>query len=464
MTISTHGALSRLHKFAGVIIAPFLIVAALSGFLYALAPTFEPWIYHDEVTATAPGNPRSLDEQIAAAQREHPDGDVVRVEPSEDPQETTRVLFDDPTAPNSSYTQAVFVDPVDLHITGELQQYGGSRALPFRTWASNGHRTLWLGEPGRLYAELAASWLGALSILGLYLWLKRKQRNKKQPSKVLALHARVGAWLLPGFLFLTVTGLTWSLVAGASIGKMREELNWKEPSVATSVAEAGASTGVGEHAGHSGHAGHKGHASHAGHAGHENAAELAGAQTALSAARSQGLTGVLEMIPPEKPGDAWGVREARAAFKLRSDAVAVTPNGEVIDRINSADWPLAAQLTSWLIQLHMGTLFGIYSQIALAALALGLLVVSGAGLWMWWTKPRRGLPELKITPAVLAGVVAYSIIAPLFGASLVIFFLGDWIVRRLRAPQRGRGAAAGETTPRPRGESSSRSLATDRSG
>ena len=117
MTISTHGALSRLHKFAGVIIAPFLIVAALSGFLYALAPTFEPWIYHDEVTATAPGNPRSLDEQIAAAQREHPDGHVVQVEPSEDPQETTRVLFADPSAPNASYTRAVFVDPVDLHLS-----------------------------------------------------------------------------------------------------------------------------------------------------------------------------------------------------------------------------------------------------------------------------------------------------------------------------------------------------------
>ena len=458
MTISTHGALSRLHKFAGVIIAPFLIVAALSGFLYALAPTFEPWIYHDEVTATAQGSPRSLDEQIAAAQRQHPDGTVVRVEPSEDPQETTRVLFDDPTAPNSSYAHAVFVDPVDLHITGELQQYGGSRALPFRTWVSNGHRTLWLGEPGRLYAELAASWLGALSILGLYLWLKRKQRNKKQPSTVLALHARVGAWLLPGFLFLTVTGLTAPRDAGTRRRTGRPELNGPHPSVRRSGAEAGASTGAGEHANHAGHAGH------AGHTGHHGAAELAGAQTAESTARSQGLTGVLEMTSPEKPGDAWGVREARAAFKLRSDAVAVTPNGEVIDRINSADWPLAAQLTSWLIQLHMGTLFGIYSQVALAVLALGLLVVSIAGLWMWWKKPRRSLPELKITPAVLAGVVAYSIIAPLFGASLLLFFLGDWIVRRLRAPKRDRGAAAREVTPRPRGESSSRSLSTARNG
>ena len=112
----------------------------------------------------------------------------------------------------------------------------------------------------------------------------------------------------------------------------------------------------------------------------------------------------------------------------------------------------------------MGTLFGIYSQVALAVLALGLLVVSIAGLWMWWIKPRRNLPELKITPAVLAGVVAYSIIAPLFGASLVIFFLGDWIVRRVRAPQRGWNAAAGESTLRPQGEFSSRSLSTVRNG
>ena len=130
------------------------------------------------------------------------------------------------------------------------------------------------------------------------------------------------------------------------------------------------------------------------------------------------------------------MREARAAFKLRSDAVAVTPNGEVIDRIDSADWPLAAQLTSWLIQLHMGTLFGIYSQVALAVLALGLLVVSIAGLWMWWIKPRRSLPELNY-PAVLAGWWLLDHRAALWRFAVALF-LGDWIVRRVRAPQRGR--------------------------
>ena len=478
MKTTTHGALSRLHKFAGVIVAPFLIVAALSGFFYALAPTLEQWVYHDEITATAQGSPRSLDDQIAAAQRQHPGAAVAAVEASEDPEETTRVLFTDPDAKSPSYTHAVFVDPVDLRITGEEQQYGGSRALPLRTWLSNGHRTLWLGEPGRIYAELAASWLGALTIAGVYLWLKRRKKSQKKNNKALRVHARLGSWLLPGFLFLTITGLTWSMVAGSNIGKVREELNWKEPSVATSVAEAGAGTGAGEgsgaHAGHEGHGGHEGHAGHSGGEVTDNDV-LEGAQTALSTARSEGLTGVLRMTPPEQAGDAWTVREGRAAYKLRSDAVAVTADGRVIDRINSADWPLAARLTSWLIQLHMGTLFGIYSQVALAALALGLLVISIAGLWMWWNKPRRRLPELKITPAVVAGVVIYSIIAPLFGASLLLFFAGDWLVRRLRPQSRSRSRSGSQSGPgrsngdsgptaRPRGESSSRIPSTVQNG
>jgi len=62
------------------------------------------------------------------------------------------------------------------------------------------------------------------------------------------------------------------------------------------------------------------------------------------------------------------------------------------------------------------------------------IVIGIDGLWTWWNKPRRRLPELKITPAVVAGVVIYSIIAPLFGASLLLFFAGDWLGRRVGAP------------------------------
>ncbi|MGO2653765.1 hypothetical protein ACTXJY_10325 [Corynebacterium casei] len=55
------------------------------------------------------------------------------MESFEDPAKTTRVLFDDPELESSSYRQAVFVDPGSLEVTGDLVQYGSSRALPLRT-------------------------------------------------------------------------------------------------------------------------------------------------------------------------------------------------------------------------------------------------------------------------------------------------------------------------------------------
>lgn len=132
------------------------------------------------------------------------------MESFEDPAKTTRVLFDDPA----------------LEVTGDLVQYGSSRALPLRTWISEGHRQLWLGDPGRIYSEVAASWLGILALAGGWLWWAKRKKKR-------SLHSALGIWLLPGFLFLTVTGLTWSSMAGGNIANLRAELDWTQPSVNT---------------------------------------------------------------------------------------------------------------------------------------------------------------------------------------------------------------------------------------
>lgn len=91
MSISNHGAMSRLHKTAGVLIAPFLIVAALSGFFYALAPSIESVVYKKEIVASGSAEAHSLDEQIAAAQKVHPDLQVSKVQAFEEGK-TTRAL------------------------------------------------------------------------------------------------------------------------------------------------------------------------------------------------------------------------------------------------------------------------------------------------------------------------------------------------------------------------------------
>jgi uncharacterized iron-regulated membrane protein len=74
--------LRRLHFYVGVLVAPFLMVAALTGLLYTITPQLDQIAYHDQLhvaevgTSTVP-----LAEQVAAAQAVVPDGTVTLVAP-----------------------------------------------------------------------------------------------------------------------------------------------------------------------------------------------------------------------------------------------------------------------------------------------------------------------------------------------------------------------------------------------
>lgn len=426
----------RVHTLAGLFIAPLILVAAFSGFFYALAPTIETWVYKSELTATSSSPAQPVAKQIEAAKRIQPDLDVAKVQIPDEEGKTTRVLFADPTLPSESYNRAVFVDPGDLHITGELTQYGSASSLPFRAWLSEGHRNLWLDEPGRIYSETAATWLGPMAVTGVAMWwFMRKQKNQRNPKKksrrqAMQRHTLIGLVAAPGLIFLCISGLTWSHFAGDNIAAVREELNWMAPEPNTSInGEQDAQDGG------SGHAGHGEHAGHAGHAGHSGTAEIdmAQADTALQVGRNEGLTGTLQLAPPSAPGQAWTVSEPRQAYKMHNDAITVNgENGEVIDRLPFSSWPIAAQLTSWIIQLHMGTLFGLVSQIALALLALGIGALVVYGYIMWWRRrggknngTRVDLRELnwKHWTALVILLGGYSVIAPLFAVSGAVLFV-----------------------------------------
>ena len=426
----------RVHTLAGLFIAPLILVAAFSGFFYALAPTIETWVYKTELTATSSSSAQPVAKQIEAAKRIHPDLDVEKVQIPDEEGKTTRVLFADPSLSSESYTRAVFVDPGDLHITGELTQYGSAASLPFRAWLSEGHRSLWLGEPGRIYSETAATWLGPMAVTGVAMWwFMRKQKNQRKPKKksrrqAMQRHTLIGLIAAPGLVFLCVSGLTWSHFAGDNIATVREELNWMAPEPNTNISgEQSAQIGG------SGHAGHGEHAGHAGHSGHSGTVEidLAQADTALQVGRNEGLTGTLQLAPPSEAGQAWTVSEPRQAYKMHNDAITVNgENGQVVDRLPFSSWPIAAQLTSWIIQLHMGTLFGLVSQIALALLALGIGALVIYGYIMWWRRrggknngARVDLRELTWKHWVVLGILlgGYSVIAPLFAVSGAILFV-----------------------------------------
>ncbi len=72
----------RLHFYAGVLVAPFLLVAAATGFLYAGAFQAERLVYAHELTVPVGDRELPISQQVAAARTAHPEGTVSAVRPS----------------------------------------------------------------------------------------------------------------------------------------------------------------------------------------------------------------------------------------------------------------------------------------------------------------------------------------------------------------------------------------------
>ncbi|MFD7770537.1 PepSY-associated TM helix domain-containing protein [Streptomyces sp. NPDC059787] len=436
----------RLHFYAGVLVAPFLLVAALTGLLYAASYQAEKIVYDHELTVPVGDRKLPVSEQVAAAREAHPEGTISAVRPSPEADATTRVMLSGIPGVDPGHTLAVFVDPYTAKVRGELEQYGSSGALPLRTWIDEFHRDLHLGEPGRLYSEFAASWLWVIAGGGLVLWFSRRRAQRKFRGtggrrRTLALHGGVGVWAAAGFIFLSATGLTWSTYAGANIGELRTSLGQETPSVSAAAA--------GEHAGHDAAGGTAGDAAHG-----------VGLDKVLAAARAEGLGDPVEIVPPADEKSAYVVRQIQRSWPEKQDSAAVDPaSGEVTDVLRFDDYPVLAKLTRWGIDLHTGSLFGLVNQIALMALALTLILLIVWGYRMWWQRGRgsafgrpipRGawqqVPPYVLVP-LLAAIAVLGYFVPLLGIPLAVFLAVDIVLGEV-AHRRGRRTYGSGTAAR----------------
>ncbi|MEU7214398.1 PepSY-associated TM helix domain-containing protein [Nocardia iowensis] len=450
----------RLHFYAGIFVAPFILVAAVTGALYAISPTLESIVSRDLLTVEASGAPKPLSEQISAAVATQPQLALAAVAPAPGAEDTTRVLFTDPSL-GESERRAVFVNPYTAQPVGESVVYGSSGALPMRTWIDRLHRDLHLGEPGRLYSELAASWLWIIGLAGLVVWVRRVRTRRNRNSagwlfapdrsqngcgRTVNWHGSVGMWVLPIVLLLSATGMSWSTYAGANITELRQQLSWTTPAVTTALPGSAAPVhdSGGEH-----HGGHQ-----AAPAPADPTERIAQVDRVYRTARANGLTQAVEIGIPAEPGRAFAVKERRMPGTYTVDAVAVDgATGSVTDRLDYADWPLMAKLTNWGIQFHMGLMFGLLNQLLLLAAMVGLITVLLRGYLMWWRRrptrsssgrlamgraPRRGALR-RSSPWLALPVVAAAVLigwfAPLVGISLLAFLAVD-VLRGLTARMR----------------------------
>lgn len=412
----------RIHFYAGVFVAPFLVVACLTGLAYVFSPQLSDAIYADELLVGAHSGPvLPLDTQIAAALATQPEGTLSSVVVQSDPDRTTAVVLAVPGLA-ADVERTVYVDPYTGQVRGALDTWFD--APPVQTLLDGLHRNLLLGEPGRLYSELAASWLPVLVLGGLALWIGKRRSRRKVAATLLAplgmrpgrarmmgWHGSMGIWLALALLFISATGLTWSHYAGERFSAAVVAVHGSSLQLA---AEPVPVRDVGRVA----------------------------VQTAVDAGRDAGLADLLKVTVPAEPGAPFTVSEDADTWPVQRDAVAVDPyTGQITETVRWRDYPLMAKLTRIGILAHMGSLFGLVSQLALTAMAVGLLCVLFWGYRMWWQRrptrqgrmsrtapaPRgvlRGLSQPVVFVIVLI-TVAVGWAIPLLGISLLIFLATD---------------------------------------
>nr|WP_240629956.1 PepSY-associated TM helix domain-containing protein [Brenneria alni] len=460
----------RLHFYIGIFVGPFIFIAALTGTLYVLTPQIENRIYADQLFTQNHGVPYSLANQIAAAQAalgHHHKARLIAIRPAPTQGETTRVMFASSEL-GPSESRAIFIDPATLEIRGDETVYGTSGILPFRIWLDYLHRGLLLGDIGRNYSELAASWLWVAALGGVLIWwvtrrsaIPDRQRNKKvsrtsaaQKRRLRHWHTSLGLCLMVGLLFFSATGLTWSQWAGSNIAVVRNLLGWQTPTVKTQIINgpmAGSiHTHVTEHMAADIHAEH--HSPMPMSHSVDNRPEMF--DQVLAVARNAGIDAKkIEIKPAGSPVQAWTVTEIDRAWPTQVDAVSVNPSTlEIVDKTDFTTFPLAAKLTRWGVDAHMGVLFGLPNQLLLAVFGLGLCTTIVWGYRMWWIRrPRHNgannpvktltsaLLQVRLFPRMLLIVTTglLAICLPLMGVSLLLFMLIDvtrWHLNRMVAP------------------------------
>lgn len=418
--------LLRLHFYVGLFVGPFLLIAALTGLLYTIAPQLETSVHAEQLRVPAIGaRTVPMAEQVEAARAAVPEGTLKSARPPSTADGTTRVVFASPET-KEGYTRTAFIDPYTGQSRGVLDTYG--EWLPVRAWLDDLHRNLHLGEPGRIYSELAASWLWVLALSGLVLWWARVRKARRGadggPGRVrrlllprggrgrgrlLSWHGSIGVWALLGMLFLSMTGLTWSTYAGANVSQWRTALSWQAPSVTEDLPSGGPGVPAAE--------------------------QPQTVQRVLTAARTAGLAGPLE-VSVTKEGGPWEVSQTKRSWPVAQDSMAVDPeSGTVLSRLAFTDWPVMAQLANLAIDTHMGLLFGLPNQIALAVLAAGIATMVILGYRMWWLRrPTRGTGDRLAGPPgagrapsrIALGTMVLLAIGlgaafPVLGGSLLLF-------------------------------------------
>ncbi|HEY9746986.1 MAG TPA: PepSY domain-containing protein [Oculatellaceae cyanobacterium] len=435
---SLYAFIWRWHFFAGILIAPFLLIFAITGGLFLFKPQIESALYQHVEQVRPAVTSISAEQQVTAALTAFPDSKIEAYTPPTQAGRSGLVRLITP----SGEKLTVGINPHSGQVLGSINE----KQRPMQI-IRNLHGKLLLGLPGEMLQELAASWAFILVLTGIYLWWPRQREHfltalfPRPGLSGRALwrnwHTITGVWISGLLIFLIITGLPWSVVSGDLIHRSAGMLGQGMPDTGVSWDGSGSRTvkSIVEDEWTTEHA-HK--LAGEGHASTSHANTPLPLPRVLQIAEQLALPAAFEVRMPVNEHGVYSLVTVRNLPEQVAFVHLDQYTGQVIRDIRWKDFGPLAQAIALGVALHEGRYFGLPNQLLGLFACLGLILLVVTGLCMWWQRRPRGtlaaptVPKgYRPGPIVISLIVLLSLMIPLWGLSLVVVWLLDQISQRI---------------------------------
>jgi uncharacterized iron-regulated membrane protein len=475
----------RLHFYAGIFVAPMLVLMAVTGLIILYTQPILEWSDGSLLKVADTGQTVGLQQQEQAVQAAFPSFTISAVNTGRDGTiantfvvtsadgETIREVFVNPHTGQVTGSKRQGSDLVGLanRLHGQLNNDGRTQKMPSLDGIFFGGKEKFVDVPvGDMLLEILACWTLALAATGLYLWWPRKN----QPGKALLkprlgrlgrarwrdLHAISGALLSVIVIFFILTGLPWSAFWGENWRTIASHAtpNSEGEAPSSTVARPGDLDRLGQRIPWVA-AGIEVPASNAGAAAADPSAPLPATismDVIAKAAQEQGLQpGYLIAIPVNEKADDgtttygsfvltnyWPGRVQNEQTIYLDQFSGKTLEALPADHYGALPWTISAG-----IQTHMGAQLGVANRVVMTTACLLTLFSVFSAFMMWWKRrprggtgfPRRPVDaKLQRNVAIIAVVLA--LFFPLWGLSVLAVLAFDrFVIRRITPLRRAFG-------------------------
>ncbi|MFN7009748.1 MAG: PepSY-associated TM helix domain-containing protein [Allorhizobium sp.] len=434
----------RWHFYAGLYVAPFLIMLAVTGLIMLWSAVLVGRDGEKAFSVTPAASQVLVSRQAESALAAVPGGSLVQYIAPRTPEGAAvfRVASGDAAT-------MVAVDPYSGTVLGSWERRKGLYDL-----ADTIHGTLLIGDLGDRLIEIAAGFGVVLIVTGLYLWWPREGRGL---ARVLvpqlsargralwkSLHATIGFYVSLILLVFLLSGLTWAGIWGEKFTQAWSTFpaeKWDNVPLSDATHAAMNHGGIKEVPWTLEQTPMPASGSQAGTGGlpEGQAVDIDGV---VAFARSIGFSDRFQLNVPGDETGVWTLSRdtmSNDSGNPMSDRTVHIDRytGKVLVDVGFAEYGPAGKAMAVGIAFHEGDM-GVWNVALVTLFCLSVIFLSVSGIVMWWMRRPRGAARL-LPPVAEPGplwktgaivMLALALLFPLSGAVLVAVLALDLLVIR----------------------------------